>query len=158
MKKVFILLLMIVLLSGCVNNDEQVDEGEHKIEIFESGNIYVSHFYTKYSPFFGGVYLDEGSLVVCVKDGVPDEGIAILQNSGDLTIKFVTFSYSELNEVHDIITAHMERLGIYSSGISHSENRVDVGVPEDWEQPPSLDYYIEIGLIYTHVTQPGTFY
>lgn len=144
---VFVLLTTMILLSSCdtgkSENDVNIIVQDGYIDGFP--NQIIRDVYLEYNEFFGGYYLSDGQLYLCVTDlAVRD---LLPYEVTDTTFIKVEFSYGELLSVMTVIVNNIEEYNINTVTLDMSENSLIVYMDVDQETHSHLTHYEEIGII-----------
>jgi hypothetical protein len=96
--------------------------------------------YPNYPEEFADAYYEDGTLVLCLTDisrETQEKYLALTDHPEILQFREVGYSFNDLYALFMAITS-MEDLTCTSAGVNVTENRVDLGVPEDVGQEQAL--------------------
>ncbi|MBN2541131.1 MAG: hypothetical protein JXB08_06370 [Bacilli bacterium] len=108
-------------------------------------NPLMYYVYHEYKDFYSGYYYEDGTYILQVKTGGPQELQEYLEET-NYEYGLVPFSYSEMISVMNYIVAHMEGSNISMCGINITENYVEVML-RDPDIPDFLNGFVLIGIV-----------
>jgi hypothetical protein len=137
------------VLSINAENKEEVVEYPELISVFDEmvyGDSVIEHFYMEYNTYFGGYYIKDGNIIICITVDTPLDGISYL-NDANRAYEFVNINYTQLQEVYNYVVKIAMDEGYMSVGINHRDNLVVLRVKPDTIIAPELTNYIEGGIL-----------
>lgn len=137
-----------VLAINSENKKEVIDYPE-AISIFDEmvyGDSVLEHFYLEYNSFFGGYYIQDGNIIICITVDTPQDGIKYLDDAFR-EYKFVNISYSQLQDAFNFVVRIAMEEGYIGVGINHRDNVIRLYVKPDTIVSPALIGYINGGIV-----------
>ncbi len=102
--------------------------------------------YMQYNNFYGGFHTSDAGYVICITQNSPQELIDLIENSNTLW-EYVSYSYSQLQTVMDILGASDSNYNIMSAGINYNTNSVEVGIHVGNTVDPRIQAYVDCNII-----------
>ena len=148
MKKVLVIIIMLLVLTGCSNESENEVLEENPFELDVSfGHYKAEEIYYKYNHYYAGMFYDENqALTMAIVEGAPDYVLASVEQSG-LKIKLVQHSEAKLESIEKILLSRMKEFEIKSIGISQKDNWIRITVGTEVIISETLNQYVLEGII-----------
>ncbi len=149
MKKVFVIIIMILVLTGCSKESENEVLEDNPFELDVSFPHYkAEEVYYKYNHYYAGIFYDENhALTMAIVEGAPDYVLASVEQSG-LKIKLVQHSEAKLESIKKILLSRMKEFEIKSIGISQKNNWIEITVRTEVILSEVLNQYVKEGIIH----------
>jgi hypothetical protein len=128
--------------------DEMVDDYVSNYDQMSYPDLRIRTIYTNYNLYFGGMILEQGQLILLIRNDIPQAGIDYLNNN-NLPHRFVKYNYHELlsarKQIEKVLYQYHGVVAIWTDEIN---NRINVEKITGTILPSDIDCFLESGILF----------
>lgn len=126
-------LVVALLIPSFAANNDFSPNNQSREKISDFGKIADEIASSVPESKYGGCYIENGQLVVCIKESSQIDPNNLLEclDSESVTIKNVRYSLAELEAIVDVLVPNMDRLKIATIDADETKNKICIELYED---------------------------